>query len=104
MHAERMISRITSTSDSVYFNDAKALALKLAACEIARPLYIRLANKKYNTPSLCYLPTSTVTCVITYRGDSAIMRQLLNKARLPSPVYDIHYRFMRPSPLDEANK
>jgi len=32
------------------------------------------------------------------------MRQLLNKARPPSPVYDILYRFMRPSPLDKANK
>lgn len=43
------------------------------------------------------------------------MRQLLNKARFPprlslplplppapSPVYDIRYRFMRPSPLHKA--
>jgi len=30
------------------------------------------------------------------------MRQLLNKARPSSPVYDIRYRFMRPSPFDKA--
>lgn len=90
-HAERVISGIISTSDSVYFNDAGALALensphaKQCAHGRGRYAYGSCIKKKWNALALLSSDNGEYGDVrdhVPRRFE--IMRQLLNKVRPPS--------------------
>lgn len=74
-HAKRVISRITPTSDFVYFNDARGSRSRMRRMRnSARVRYTYASRIKNNNASFVIFrhDETAATCVITYRRDSRL--------------------------------